>query len=313
MRRAITASPGRRGGHAEERHEHALRARAVLIEEDADTPAAPERVRDSRSPRRLSICSTPLRRRNRSTSRWRSGSSRGRTTRDSLEGGERVGERKAPPVPGGGRSGAACPSARAAAFSRCSWPTRSSRRHTPARQSSSTISARFMPRCAKDRRASRLALGRAELVAEGAWVVESQRTPAREHPPAQVTEPPAHPETRPDRQMCEKPAEGKEHREPERHGNERKVRRASVIREAGCARPSPAMAADRGMVRIHAHTMLPGNAPAHGRQPLASRPTPTIEPVMVCVVLTGMPPTLSPMTACRRRSRRRSRRPASAW
>lgn len=54
------------------------------------------------------------------------------------------------------------------------------------------------------------------------------------------------------------------------------------------------MAADMGMVRIHAHTI----DPATPHRTAVSRcvvPTPMMAPVIVCVVLTGMPPSVAPM------------------
>ena len=42
------------------------------------------------------------------------------------------------------------------------------------------------------------------------------------------------------------------------------------------------------MVRIHAHTMRPANPQRTAESRLVA-PTPTIEPVIVCVVLTGIP------------------------
>ena len=56
-----------------------------------------------------------------------------------------------------------------------------------------------------------------------------------------------------------------------------------------------------------------GHAPAHGGQPRVA-PTPTMAPVMVCVVLTGTPRQRGgEQRHAPRRSRRRSRRPAAAW
>src|SRR4026209_1088365 len=51
---------------------------------------------------------------------------------------------------------------------------------------------------------------------------------------------------------------------------------------------SPAMKAEQGMVRIQAHTMLPAS-PQRTADIECVDPTPTIDPVMVCVVDTGMP------------------------
>ena len=48
------------------------------------------------------------------------------------------------------------------------------------------------------------------------------------------------------------------------------------------------MNAEAGMVKIHAHTMLPAT-PQRTVEMLRVEPTPTIAPVMVCVVETGMP------------------------
>ena len=55
------------------------------------------------------------------------------------------------------------------------------------------------------------------------------------------------------------------------------------------------MNADSGMVRIQAHTILPAT-PQRTADSRCVAPTPTIEPVIVCVVLTGMPPTAVPMS-----------------
>ena len=56
------------------------------------------------------------------------------------------------------------------------------------------------------------------------------------------------------------------------------------------------MSAASGMVRIHAQTMRPAtpNLTAERRR---VAPTPTMAPVMVCVVETGMPPKVTPMMA----------------
>ena len=51
---------------------------------------------------------------------------------------------------------------------------------------------------------------------------------------------------------------------------------------------SAAIAADAGMVMIHAITMLPATAQRTAAEPLVV-PTPMITPVMVCVVETGTP------------------------
>ena len=48
------------------------------------------------------------------------------------------------------------------------------------------------------------------------------------------------------------------------------------------------IAAAQGMVRIHAHNIFPAT-PQRTALNLCKDPTPIIEPVMVCVVLTGMP------------------------
>src|SRR5215470_14948771 len=49
-----------------------------------------------------------------------------------------------------------------------------------------------------------------------------------------------------------------------------------------------ATAAEAGTVRIHAHTMRPATPQRTAERRLVA-PTPTIAPVMVCVVLTGIP------------------------
>ncbi len=76
----------------------------------------------------------------------------------------------------------------------------------------------------------------------------------------------------------------------------------------GSGRPpgssSTATAAAIGIVSTQAQTMRLGDPPAHGRGVLVA-PTPMIAPVMVCVVETGMPPSVA---ADERRWRRRSRR-----
>src|SRR5262249_11728909 len=51
---------------------------------------------------------------------------------------------------------------------------------------------------------------------------------------------------------------------------------------------TPAMKAEQGMVRIQAMTMLPAT-PQRTAPGLCTDPTPTMAPVMVCVVETGMP------------------------
>ena len=48
------------------------------------------------------------------------------------------------------------------------------------------------------------------------------------------------------------------------------------------------MPADAGIVKIHAHTMLPATPQRTADAPRVV-PTPTIAPVIVCVVDTGMP------------------------
>ena len=49
-----------------------------------------------------------------------------------------------------------------------------------------------------------------------------------------------------------------------------------------------AMNADAGIVKIHAHTILPAT-PQRTAEVLRAAPTPTMAPVIVCVVDTGMP------------------------
>lgn len=49
-----------------------------------------------------------------------------------------------------------------------------------------------------------------------------------------------------------------------------------------------------GMVKSHAQMMFPAT-PQRTAESLLVEPTPTIAPVMVCVVLTGMPATVAPM------------------
>lgn len=46
--------------------------------------------------------------------------------------------------------------------------------------------------------------------------------------------------------------------------------------------------ADKGIVKIHAHTIFPAT-PQRTAVSLLVEPTPTMAPVIVCVVLTGMP------------------------
>ncbi len=48
------------------------------------------------------------------------------------------------------------------------------------------------------------------------------------------------------------------------------------------------MKADAGIVKIHAHTILPAT-PQRTAEVLRAAPTPTMAPVIVCVVDTGMP------------------------
>ena len=48
------------------------------------------------------------------------------------------------------------------------------------------------------------------------------------------------------------------------------------------------IAAEKGMVKIHAHAIFPAT-PQRTAVNLLKDPTPMIEPVMVCVVLTGIP------------------------
>jgi hypothetical protein len=49
-----------------------------------------------------------------------------------------------------------------------------------------------------------------------------------------------------------------------------------------------AITAEAGIVRIHAHTIRPARPQRTAERRLVA-PTPTIEPVIVCVVLTGIP------------------------
>ena len=56
---------------------------------------------------------------------------------------------------------------------------------------------------------------------------------------------------------------------------------------------SAAIAAAIGMVRIHAQTMRPATPHLTAEKRFAD-PTPTIEPVMVCVVDTGIPKYVAP-------------------
>ncbi len=65
------------------------------------------------------------------------------------------------------------------------------------------------------------------------------------------------------------------------------------------------------MVSTHAQTIRPAT-PQRTADRRRVAPTPTIAPVMVCVVLTGTPSAVAVKSETRRRSRRRSRRPAAA-
>lgn len=52
--------------------------------------------------------------------------------------------------------------------------------------------------------------------------------------------------------------------------------------------------AETGIVKTQAQMMLPAT-PQRTAESLLLAPTPTIAPAMVCVVLTGMPPTVAPI------------------
>src|SRR5919109_5316775 len=56
-----------------------------------------------------------------------------------------------------------------------------------------------------------------------------------------------------------------------------------------------AMSPDAGMVTIHAQRIRPAT-PQRTADSRCSAPTPMIEPLIVCVVLTGMPATAVPMS-----------------
>ena len=56
------------------------------------------------------------------------------------------------------------------------------------------------------------------------------------------------------------------------------------------------MMAEAGIVKIHAQMILPAT-PQRTAESLFVAPTPTMAPVMVCVVLTGIPKTDAPMIA----------------
>ena len=56
------------------------------------------------------------------------------------------------------------------------------------------------------------------------------------------------------------------------------------------------MPAEAGMVMIHAMTMLPAT-PQRTAEERCAAPTPTMAPVMVCVVETGMPKQVARPTA----------------
>ena len=89
--------------------------------------------------------------------------------------------------------------------------------------------------------------------------------------------------------------------------------RTGTSREAAAGRATrraPAMKAEQGMVRIHAQSRSPAT-PQRTAETVCAAPTPTIAPVMVCVVDTGMPRAVARNSVDRaRQSRRRSRRPA---
>ena len=55
------------------------------------------------------------------------------------------------------------------------------------------------------------------------------------------------------------------------------------------------MSADAGIVNIHAQTMRPAT-PHRTAESLLVAPTPTMAPVMVCVVLTGIPKIETPIS-----------------
>src|SRR2546427_7465166 len=58
---------------------------------------------------------------------------------------------------------------------------------------------------------------------------------------------------------------------------------------------APATSAEAGIVKIHAQTMRPAT-PQRTAEKRWMAPTPMIEPVMVCVVLTGMPARAVPIS-----------------
>ena len=73
------------------------------------------------------------------------------------------------------------------------------------------------------------------------------------------------------------------------------------------------MIADAGIVRTHAQTICRAT-PQRTADSRRVAPTPMIAPVIVCVVLTGMPKLLAVNSVIApRRSRRRTRRTAAAW
>src|SRR6185503_16436684 len=65
-------------------------------------------------------------------------------------------------------------------------------------------------------------------------------------------------------------------------------RRHQARMRRAIAQAIAAMKAEQGMVRIHAHSRSPA-MPQRTAETFCAAPTPTMEPVIVCVVETGMP------------------------
>ena len=155
VRREITASPLDVEAGIPKKGTNTPSARELFWSRRTPTSRPRRRAsRTSRNPRCLPMSSTPLRRRKRSASQWSSGSSRGRTTTDSSNAVSACAAANSSQLPRWALS-SSTPLPSAAALSMCSWPARSRRASTTdrGRKSSTQTSARFMPRCSKDRRA----------------------------------------------------------------------------------------------------------------------------------------------------------------
>src|SRR6185436_18310939 len=144
-------------------------------------------------------------------------------------------------------------------------------------------------------------LGGRSLPAEYApEVVERHCPPARERPPEEIPQAPTGREAHRRGEVRQEPSERSEQPEPQGRRQQagagaRSAHPSRARMRAVAPQTAAAMRAERGIVSTHAQTISPAT-PQRTAESRWVAPTPMIEPVMVWVVLTGIPPIAVPIS-----------------